>query len=43
MAEKKKKGVATKTKPKLWARIVSQVKSENIANTPAGKWYPDIK
>ena len=37
MAEKKK-GVATKTKPKLWARIVSQVKSENIANTPAGKW-----
>ena len=38
MAEKKKKGVATKTKPKLWARIVAQVKSENIANTPAGKW-----
>lgn len=37
MAEKKK-GVATKTKPKLWARIVSQVKSENTGGTAAGKW-----
>ena len=34
----KKKGVATKTKPKLWARIVAQVKSENTGGTAAGKW-----
>ena len=30
--------LATKTKPKLWARIVSQVKSENTGGTAAGKW-----
>lgn len=38
MAAKKKKGVATKTKPKLWESIVARVKSENIAGTAAGKW-----
>ena len=37
MAEKKKKGVATKTKPKLWAQIVAEVKAGSAGGKP-GQW-----
>ena len=30
--------VAVKTKPELWARIVSEVKAEAVAGTRAGQW-----